>query len=100
MSNELAADITDTKAELNEVKATIKIIQAGDDAATEALVKKLRFKDSDAALAALRAKEVELDKRLTIFYEIRLTALTQQQQQSGAGTSMLPVRQFVVMPSG
>jgi prefoldin subunit 5 len=99
MSNELAADITDTKAELNEVKATIKIIQAGDDAATEALVKKLRFKDSDAALAALRAKEVELDKRLTT-YEIRLTALTQQQQQSGAGTSMLPVRQFVVMPSG
>jgi prefoldin subunit 5 len=98
MSDELAADITDTKAELKEVKATIKIIQTGDDAASEALVKKLRFKDSDAALADLRAKEVELDKRLTT-YEIRLTAL-QQQQQSGAGTSMLPVRQFVVMPSG
>jgi chromosome segregation ATPase len=90
----LAEKITNTEVELEEVKAAIKIIQTGDDAAVEALVKKLRFRDGDEALKALRADKARLDDRLNT-YETRLTALTQQQQHSGAGTSMLPVHQEV-----
>jgi hypothetical protein len=93
MADDLATDIRDTKVELQEVKAAIKTITTGDDAAVEALVKKLRFKDCDAALEDLRPKEARLEKLLILDKEEK----ARLQQQSGAGTSMLPVRQDVVM---
>jgi hypothetical protein len=44
------------------VRAAIETIRTGDDAAAEALAKKLRFKDGDAALEYLRAEKVRLEK--------------------------------------
>jgi hypothetical protein len=83
----LADGITSTEEELKEVKAAIKTLQTGDDAAVEALVKKLRFKDGDEALENLRAEKVRLEKLLILDKEEK----ARLQQQSGAGTSMLPV---------
>jgi chromosome segregation ATPase len=51
----------------------------------------------EAALQELKAKEIQLNNQLQTLYDTRKIALTQQQQQSGAGTSMLPVRQVLVM---
>jgi hypothetical protein len=91
-SDELTNDIKATKEELQAVKRKIGIIEGGGDG----LAKEHGYSTRITALESLRAEKVELDKRLTT-YEIRFTALTQQQQQSGAGTSMLPVRQELVM---
>jgi hypothetical protein len=88
----LSAKIAATDKELEAVKGKISVIEGGGDD----LAKEHGYSTRITALESLRVEKVELDKRLTT-YEIRLTALTQQQQQSGAGTSMLPVRQeFVV----
>jgi uncharacterized protein involved in exopolysaccharide biosynthesis len=92
MADDLATDIRDTKAELKDVKDAIKTIRTGDDAAVNALGYGGRD-EAKTHLARLEAKEEQL-RALLVQYETRLTALTQQQQQqSGAGTSMLPVRQ-------
>jgi acyl-CoA synthetase (AMP-forming)/AMP-acid ligase II len=87
----LADKIKKTEEELLEVKADIKAIRTGDDAA----VKALDFGSRDEGLKHLRAKEialqnekVELQKKENLLIE---------QQQSGAGTSMVPVRQGAVM---
>jgi hypothetical protein len=96
MADDLAADIRDTKAELKEVKAAIKTIRTGDDAAVKALGYDSRD-EAKADLPALTAKEAQLNDQLKTLYDTRKIALTQQQQQRGAGGSMLPVRQAFVM---
>jgi hypothetical protein len=90
---QLANAIKENEEERKEVRAAIKIIRRGDDAA----VKALGYGSRDEArehLAPLEAKEARLDGQLKSLYDTRLAA---QQQQSGAGTSMLPVRQELVM---
>jgi hypothetical protein len=94
MTDEVATDIKDTKAELKEVTAVIKTIRTGDDAAVEALGYGSRD-EAKADLAVLTAKEAQLNDQLKTLYDTRKIALTQQQQHSGAGTSMLRVRQGV-----
>jgi hypothetical protein len=92
----LSAKITATEKELEDVKDAIKTITTGVDAAVEALVKKLRFKDSDEALQSLRAEKARLEERSNELLKTK-NLLLQQQQQSGAGTSMLPVRPALVI---
>ena len=88
----LATKITGTEEELQEVKTEIKTIRTGDAAAIKALGYGSRAA-ADAALPRLQTEKEQLNERLNTYEKQKLTALTQQQQQSGAGTSMLPVRQ-------
>ena len=83
----LAGKISRTEGELQEVTADIKTITTGDDVAVEALIKKLRFRDADAAVEALRAKEADLRKLLLHYLDKEKEA--RLQQQSGAGASKL-----------
>jgi chromosome segregation ATPase len=92
----LATKITGTEQELQEVKADIKTIRTGDDAAVKALGYDGRD-EARAHLPRLEAKEEQLNERLNTYEKQKLTALTQQQQQSGAGTSMLRVRLALVI---
>jgi hypothetical protein len=96
MADEVATDIKDTKVELKEVTAVIKTIRTGDEAAVEALGYGSRD-EAKSDLAVLTAKEAQLNDQLKTLYDTRRIALTQQQQQSSAGTSMLPVHQEVVI---
>jgi hypothetical protein len=88
----LANAIKDNEEEHKEVRAAIKTIRRGDDAAVEGL----GYGSSDeakAALPRLETKEAELRKLLILDKEKE----ARLQQQSGVGTSMLPVRQELVM---
>jgi hypothetical protein len=96
----LADKIKKTEEKIEKLEKHIDTIRTGDDDAVQALVKQLRFKDDDEALESLRAKEAELNERLNTYEKQKLATLTQQQQQSSAGTSMLPVRQELVMCPG
>jgi hypothetical protein len=58
------------------------ISSPSDDSAVEALAKKLRFKDGDAALEYLRAEKVRLEKLLILDKEKE----ARLQHQGGAGT--------------
>jgi hypothetical protein len=89
----LISRINTTEDEVDEVKAAIKTITTGEDADVEALIKKLEFDSRKEAMKALRAKEERLEKLLLRYLDER----ARLQQQSGAGTSMLPVRQELVM---
>jgi hypothetical protein len=84
----LSDKITATEKELEAVKGKISVVERGDDD----LAKALGYSTRIAALESLRAEKVELLKKENL--------LRQQQQQSGAGTSMLPVRQEVMMFPG
>jgi predicted nuclease with TOPRIM domain len=75
----LADNITSTEEELEEVKDVIKTIRTGERSQARTHLQRLET-------------EKEQLRALLLQYEIRLNA-QQQQQQSGAGTSMLPVRQ-------
>jgi hypothetical protein len=88
-SDELTNDIKATKEELQAVKKKIDVIEGGGDD----LAKEHGYSTHNAALESLRAKEARLDDRLNTYEKQKLAALTQQQQQRGAGRSMLPVRQ-------
>jgi hypothetical protein len=90
--DEVIKDIKATKEELQAVKGKIDDIEGGDDD----LAKQHGYSTRNAALESLRAGEqclraekVELRKKENL--------LLQQQQQSGAGTSMLPLRQEAVL---
>jgi cell division protein FtsB len=88
----LSAKIKRTEEKVEKLEQHIETITTGDDAAVEALVKKLRFRDGDAALEDLRAEKARLEKLLLRYLDEKARL-----QQSGVGTSMLPVRQELVM---
>jgi hypothetical protein len=86
----LASKIDKAEKEVQELKDAIR---KGDDAALKALGFTTRDKAADAV--------ARLEERLNTYEKQKLAVLTQQQQQqSGAGTSMLPVRQEYVMLPG
>jgi hypothetical protein len=95
MADDLATDISKTKQKIEKLERHIDTIRTGDETA----IKALGYGSRAAADAALN--DLTADKRdsydLLKTYETRLTALTQQQQQSGAGTSMLRVRLALVI---
>lgn len=83
----LARKIDKAEEKVENLEQRINTIRTGDDAAVEALGYCSRD-EAKADLAALTAEKAQKNDQLKILYETRL-ALTQQQQQSGAGTSML-----------
>jgi chromosome segregation ATPase len=96
MADDLATDISKTKERIEELEDCIDTIRRGNDAAVSALGYGSRD-EAKADLPALTAEKAQLNERLNTYEKQKLAILTQQQQQSGAGTSMLPVRQEVVM---
>jgi CHASE3 domain sensor protein len=95
----LVDKIKKVEEKVEKLEHHIDTIRRGDDAAVEALVKKLRFKDGDEALDSLRAEKVALqNEKVELLKEKNLVRQQQQQQQqAGAGTSMLPVRLALVI---
>jgi CHASE3 domain sensor protein len=94
----LADKIKKTEEKVEKLEDHIDTIRTGDDAAAEALVKKLRFKDGDTALEDLRAEKARLEnEKVELLKKENLLRQQQHQQQSGVGTSMLPVRHEAVM---
>jgi hypothetical protein len=97
--DEVINDIKATKEELQAVKRKIGGIEGGDDD----LAKEHGYSTRSAALESLRAKEAALQNKEVALQnkEVELlkrgNLLLQQQQQSGAGTSMLPVRLALVI---
>jgi prefoldin subunit 5 len=91
----LASKIKKIEEKVETLEDHIDTIRSGEDAAVEALVKKLRFKDGDEALDSLRAEKVALQNEKVALQnkEVELlkkeNLLLQQQQQASAGTSML-----------
>jgi hypothetical protein len=84
--------------ELPTLATTIKTIEEKIEKLEQHIVKNdfagTPYDDRAEAKAAL----TQLNNQLQTLYDTRKIALTkQQQQQSGAGTSMLPVRQELVM---
>ena len=63
---ELLKDIKKTKDKLEKLEQAIETITTGDDAAVEALVKQLRFKDGDEALNYLRPEKARLQEKENI----------------------------------
>jgi hypothetical protein len=88
----LANAIKENEEELKEVRAAIRTIRTGDDAAVEALGYSSRD-EAKAALLRLETKEERLEKLLLLDKEEK----ARLQQQGGAGRLMLPVRQEVVL---
>jgi hypothetical protein len=91
----LANAIKENEEELKEVRAAIKTIRTGDNAAVEALGYGSRD-EAKTALPRLETKEADLRKLLILDKEKE----ARLQQPSSAGTSMLPVHQEVVMSAG
>jgi hypothetical protein len=83
MADDLATDIRDTKKRIERLE---QHIANNDFAGTP-------YDDRTEAKAAL----TQLNEQLQTLYDTRRAAQTKQQQQIGAGTSMLPVRQELVM---
>jgi hypothetical protein len=77
----LADKINKTEEKVQELEAAIK--EGG-----EAALKVLGLDSRDEA----KIEKQQLNHRLNTLYDTRKIALTQQQQQTGAGTLMLPVR--------
>jgi predicted RNase H-like nuclease (RuvC/YqgF family) len=82
--DELESDIKKTKEKIEKLETEIDTIRKGDDDTA----KEQGYSTRIAALEALRAKEIELLKVLAAYENQKLTL---QQQQSGAGASMLLV---------
>jgi hypothetical protein len=99
MADDLATDIKDTQAELKDVREEIiKLNKRLDENDFTGTVRYSSQEKVEAALSELKAKETQLNNRLDNLYDTRKITLTQQ-QESGAGTSMLPVRQEdVILP--
>jgi hypothetical protein len=100
----VADKIKKIEEKVEKLEQHINTITTGEDAAVEALVKKLRFRHGDEALDSLRADKSVLQSEKAALQSEKVELLKKenlllQQQQSGAGTSMLPVLQeFVVFP--
>jgi hypothetical protein len=97
----LSDKITATEKELEAVKGKISVVERGDDD----LAKAHGYSTRIAALESLRAEKVALQNEKVALQNEKVellkkeNLLRQQQQQSGAGTSMLPVRQEdVILP--
>jgi hypothetical protein len=90
----LASKIKKIEEKVETLEQHVDTITTGGDTA-EALVKKLRFKDGDAALEAFRAQIGRSENEKVELLKTKNLLL--QQQQGGAGRLMLPVRQEVVM---
>jgi hypothetical protein len=82
----LANTIKENEEEVKEVRAAIKTIRTGNNAAVEALGYGSRD-EAKAALPRLETKEERLEKLLILDKEKEARV----QQQSGAGMFMLPV---------
>jgi septal ring factor EnvC (AmiA/AmiB activator) len=97
---DVSTDITYTKTELHDVKQEIAKLNKRLD--ENDFTERGRYSSQEkveAVLQDLRGKETQLNNQLQTLYDTRKIALAQQQQQSGAGTSMLPVRQEdVILP--
>jgi predicted nucleic acid-binding Zn-ribbon protein len=96
MADDLAIDIRDTKERIKKLEQHIDTIRTGSDAAVKALGYGSRAV-ADATLNDLTAEKAQKNEQLQTLYDTRRAAQTQQQQQSGAGTSMQPVRQELVI---
>jgi hypothetical protein len=92
MADDLATDISKTKQKIEKLERHIDTIRTGDEAA----IKALRYDSRDEAKAALKdltAGKTDLRKLLKLDQEKE----ARLQQQAGAGTSMPPVLQRVVI---
>jgi chromosome segregation ATPase len=85
----LASKIKKIEEKVETLEDHIDTIRTGEDAAVEALVKMLRFKDGDEALDSLRAEKVALQNEKVELLKEKNLLRQQQQLQNGAGTSML-----------
>jgi hypothetical protein len=93
----LADSIKENEDELKKVRAAIETIRTSDDAAVDVLVKQLDCDSLEEARKGLKAKEERIEKLLILYLDKEEKA--RLQQQSGAGTSMLPARQEdVILP--
>jgi chromosome segregation ATPase len=99
MTNEaakLATRIETIEKRVEQLDLRIDTIRTGDDAAVEALGYGRRD-EAKAHLVRLETEKEQLNDQLKTLYDTRKIALTQQQQQSDVGTSMLPVRREAVL---
>jgi chromosome segregation ATPase len=95
---DISTDITYTKTELHDVKQEIAKLNKRLD--ENDFTERGRYSSPEkveALLQDLRGKETQLNNQLQTLYDTRKIALTKQQQQSGAGTLMLPVPQELVL---
>jgi hypothetical protein len=98
----LSDKITATEKELEAVKGKISVVERGDDD----LAKAHGYSTRIAALESLRAEKIALQNEKVALQNEKVELLKkenllrqQQQHQSGAGTSMLSVRQEdVILP--
>jgi hypothetical protein len=88
----LADKIKKTEEKVEKLEEHIDTIRTGDDAAVEALGYGSRV-EAKAALPRLEIKEADFRRLLILDKEEK----ARLQQQSGAGTSMLPVRQELAL---
>jgi uncharacterized protein (UPF0335 family) len=94
----LATTIKTKEEKVERLEERIDTIRTGADAAVMALGYGSRD-EAKAHLVRLETEKEQLNDQLKTLYDTRKIALTQQQQQSGVGTSMLPVRpEDVIFP--
>jgi chromosome segregation ATPase len=94
----LATEITNTEGKIAPLEQEItKLNKRLDENDFTERGRYSSQKKVEAALLELKTEKAQLNNQLQTLFDTRKIALAQQQQQSGAGTSMLPVRQELVM---
>jgi chromosome segregation ATPase len=90
----LATEITNTEGKIAPLEQEITTLNKRLD--ENDFTERGRYSSQEkveAALLELKTEKAQLNSQLQTLFDTRKIALTQQQQQSGAGASMLPVRQ-------